>query len=511
MDWDILTKPHWDHFSYTRTDDDFAEHYIETGLFRVDSGLLKVNSTKVSYQTYYSLYSNTDNVYTPSCIGGTFYRTLEACQNNVQNTDWRVKSSSLNTLYYNPEVRYSTWVKGDGSILPIANFSSLKSNPEPSSNGYGIQRNLDGFIYHVWTDSHGFSDSQPNRKSLNKTRGANQLVDWWDEHKRYTVNGSSITVELVTYTGKIETIGSATILGGSGSHVELGGKTIQETKQNIANWYQYFRRRSFVTKSAIAKVITENPSYRYGLNFINNTTFPYKNSTTRFIEMPAKKGSQAHNKEVISSLFRLKWPARSTPLRKGLDRAGRYFDNIDGKKDPILESCQKNFTILFTDGYWNGDKPSTSIGDKDGDGKSVTLADITRYYYTRDLSPLNKKQVMTTFTVAFGLKGKLKDTDADGWPNPVLTSSSNWGDPKGDTDKPEKIDDLWHAAFNSDGEFVSAETPEEVANALSDALDEIGNRMGSASSASFSTTTLSADSAVFLAQFDTSNSQWSGD
>jgi type IV pilus assembly protein PilY1 len=194
-----------------------------------------------------------------------------------------------------------------------------------------------------------------------------------------------------------------------------------------------------------------------------------------------------------------------------LDRVGRYFDNTDNKQNPIVQECQQNFTILFTDGYWNGDSPS-SINDSDGDGQSVTtVADIAHYYYTRDLSPLNKKQTMTTFTVAFGVKGKLKDTDNDGWPNPVLTPSSNWGDPSGNVDKPEKIDDLWHAAFNSDGRFVSAETPEEVANALSDALDEISNRVGTASSASFSTTTLNAESAVFLAQFNTLNNRWSGD
>ncbi len=547
MDWDILTKPHWNkNFYYTSRFDISTEHdkgkagakvkdaMIKGGHF---SGIIDTAYQAVKkHHTFSYITDATDNVYNSTdfpthctALGNKFYRTLDKCtDNDVKHYDWRVRSSALNTLYYNADVTYNPWVKGDGTSLPLASFSAAKSNPQSGSSGYSVSKNLDGFVYHVWTDSHGFSGNHPLSRSQNRTTGANQLVDWWDEHKRYTIKGSSITVDRVFYEkGEIDNLDPTktdvkdpkvlektsriTTLSGSGSHVLLGGKTIQETKQNIANWYQYFRRRSFVTKSAIAKVISENETYRYGLNFINDTIFPYQNTTTRFIEVPPNKGSQLHNKEVISSLFRLQWPARSTPLREGLDRAGRYFKNIDGRRNPIVESCQKNFSILFTDGYWNGDAPTTKVSDSDGDGKSVTVADVARYYYTNDLSPLNKKQNMTTFTVAFGLKGLLKDTDNDGWPDPILSASSNWGNPAGDVDKPEKIDDLWHAAFNSDGRFVSAETPEEVANALADALDEIGNRVGTASSASFSTTTLTADSAVFLAQFDTSNSQWSGD
>ncbi|MCK5872401.1 MAG: hypothetical protein KAG26_06210, partial [Methylococcales bacterium] len=510
MDWDILTKVHWHRYSYTSGDNRFQRE-IKHGLYRDD--IVGVIGNEV-YNRFSYIHSNADNVFSSHCAGSslTFSLTLELCNDVVQNYDWRIKSSGMNILYYNPDITYSPWVTGDGKSLSLANFSAVKSNPETSSIGYDIQRNLEGFIYHVWTDSHGFSGDKPKSGSVNKTIGANQLVDWWDEHKRYTVNSSSITIHQITYSGRVENTPSLiATLTGSGNHALLGGKTIQEAQQNIANWYQYFRKRSFVAKSAIAKVISQNPSYRYGLNFINNTSFPYKNSTENFIEFPTNTGSQAHNTGIISSLFRLKWPSGSTPLRKGLDRAGRYFNNTDNHVNPIIESCQKNFTILFTDGYWNQNAPTTNIGDSDRDGKSVTVADIAHHYYTNDLSPLNGKQTMSTFTVSFGLKGLLEDTDNDGWPdNPTLLSYSNWGDPDGD-DKPEKIDDLWHAAFNSDGLFVSAETPEEVASALADVLAEIGNRMGSASAASFSTTTLTADSAVFLAQFDTSNSQWSGD
>ena len=66
-------------------------------------------------------------------------------------------------------------------------------------------------------------------------------------------------------------------------------------------------------------------------------------------------------------------------------------------------ACQRNYTMLSTDGYWNqpSDYPkklngSTNIGDQDSDtgtarpyydgvGTSNTLADVAAYYYDTDL------------------------------------------------------------------------------------------------------------------------------
>jgi len=505
MDWDILTKRHWSDYAYNSDTSNSGGEEVSRGLFRGYTGS--------KYGFFHYIFDNSDSVYTNNCTG-SFGLTLETCD---VETDWRIKSSSVNIAYYNHNITYKPWVKGDGGTLDDAVFTLAKSNPQPETDGYGETRNLNDFIYHVWTDTHGFdeADGRPKSKKMNKTTGPNNLVDWWDEHKRYTVTESSIIVDQVTYTGRgtVETFTNLATLTGSGTHQLLGGKTIENTKQNIANWYQYYRKRSFVAKASIAKVISKNPTYLYGLNFINNSTFPYKNATAKLIEVPSATSSKTHNVELVKSLFTLKWPDRGTPLRKGLERVGKYFDNTDGKKNPIIESCQKNFTILFTDGYWNGGTPSSSIGDSDQDGRSITVADVAQHYYSTDLSALEGHQEMVTFTVAFGLKGILKDTDGSGWPNPELTkSSSGWGDPIDAKDEsPEKIDDLWHAAFNSTGTFVSAETPEDVAKALENALANIGDRVGSATSIAFNTTTLETNSSVFLAEFSGSGGQWTGD
>ena len=507
MDWEILTKIHWSDCAYNKTalcqsKKENGKH-LSNGLYR---GYTDNDTDADKYRYFYYIYASEDNSYTSNCIKG-FELTMEKCNDRVQTTDWRVKSSSLNVNYYNPTIIYQPWVKGDGTTLETADFTKARSNPQPGTEGYDITRNLEGFIYHVWNDSHQFTKEAPNSKNSSRITGGNGYVDWWDEHTRYTIEGSSIFVDSITYDNDNNEIITR--------KNTLSGQTVIKIKENIANWYQYSRKRAFVAKSAIAKVIDENPTYRYGFNFITNAKFPYKSSSSavqRLIEVPIGSNFQTHNTDIISSLFKYKWGKSSTPLRKGLDRVGKYFSNTDGKTDPITASCQKNFTILFTDGYWNGKDEGITVGDSDADKRSVTVADIAHYYYSQDLSGLADKQNMVTFTVAFGVKGELVDTNGDGNPNPALAVNSvEWGGTKSKLSNLQKIDDLWHAAFNSTGKFVSAETPKEVERALSDALGNIGNRIGSGTAAAFSTNTLESDSAVFLAEFSGTGSQWTGD
>ena len=109
-------------------------------------------------------------------------------------------------------------------------------------------------------------------------------------------------------------------------------------------------------------------------------------------------------------------------MRSALARAGRYYahktDGINAgmTDDPVQYSCQQNFTLLTTDGYWKGtgDAPaingSTQVGNQDGVDSGVstrawgaydggcaagdpettggcanTLADVAMYYYKTDL------------------------------------------------------------------------------------------------------------------------------
>ena len=521
MDSDILTKEHWQACAYRSGTDDCG-FLVENGFYYGPSGT-DSSTVTTNYSMFYFITDESDNVYSgfENCDGNFSAGNLEKCSNTIQQYDWRIKSSSFNVMYYNPEVTYLPWELGDETSMTDASFTLAKSDPQSGSDGFSETRSLNGFVFNIWSDTHGFSgENRPKSGTSNQSSSANGIVDWWDNHTSYTVNTNSITIIEIAATAVGETVSSTSSLT-----VGLNGRTLTEEKQNIANWYQYHRRRSFVTKAALSKVITNNSDYRYGLNFINDSSFSNNGSTTQFIEMPSTThGTVSHNTALIQSLFGLDWPGSGTPLRQGLERSGEYYDNADGKTNPIIEQCQQNYSILFTDGHWNRDPPLNAlIGNEDGDAYSLSLADIAQYYYDKDLSSLNNNVVgntfdpvsyqhMVTYTVAFGVDGDLIDNDNDGWPGtaPGLIESDDWGNPfiSGSS---QKIDDLWHAAYNSRGKFISARTPQELSDGLNDALSNIGDRRGSVAAVAFSTASLSASSKVFLTEFKNDDSQWSGD
>lgn len=531
MDWEVMTRIHWSYCAYDKdatgnSGDDNCGYRVLSGTSSI-STLVFVPENWKSEVMY--VFDEPDNLYYDACIN-----TVEKCSDTEQTSDWRLFSSDLNTIYYNPSIEYRPW---QGASFTDASFTSVLSNPQSGSSGFSETRDLKngisdgvdtGFIYEVWEDSHGYTGTRPRRGSnKNRTIGSNTEVDLWDNHTRYYVKSNEIVEQNISYSlsadGTItENINSTNTFSGADT---LNGKTIAEVQQNIANWYQYSRRRSFVTKGALGKVVTENPENRYGLNFINNTSFTYNSGTTSFVNVPSgTTGFSSHNSLLLQGLYGLKWGDYGTPLRNGLDRVGQYFDN-NSSNDPIQYECQQNFSVLLTDGYWNEGFQSTSIGNQDADSHSNTISDIAKYYYDKDLSAkpnnvpsdffdVKKTQHMVTFPVAFGVNGLLTDGDGDGWPEDTLsvnlTESGNWGNPKSSNTTREKIDDLWHAAFNSKGRFASASTPVELENALANAIGSSGSRRGSAAAVSFNTATLSSNTNLYLARFNKDDDLWRG-
>ncbi len=144
------------------------------------------------------------------------------------------------------------------------------------------------------------------------------------------------------------------------------------------------------------------------------------------------------------------------------------------------------------------------------------------YYWKRDLltvspggdnrvptTPTNPAfwQHMVTYGVSFGVTGSVNPTAAF---DAISSGASiSWGNPVGTVDdSPFKTDDLLHAAVNSRGGFYSASNPSEFSDALRSTLAKIRDETSSAAAVAASSTSLSSDTAVFQAKFDSSN--WSG-
>ena len=242
-------------------------------------------------------------------------------------------------------------------------------------------------------------------------------------------------------------------------------------------------------------------------------------------------------KALLAALHKVE-ASGETPLRTQLDKAGKYYECVTvntfglaagSSLCPIATnasggSCQQNFTVLMTDGYWNdtfsgpGNTDTDGSGSYDGgayaDGYSDTLADVAMHYYERDLAPGLSNAVpvtagvdeathqhMVTYTVAFGVGGSLSAnppnrTDVFAWPAVASNTSST-------------IDDLRHAAYNGRGQFLSAKNPNDLTTALQNSIGSIGDRTGSSASVAVNSRSLNTTTRLYQARF--TSGEWSGD
>ena len=219
--------------------------------------------------------------------------------------------------------------------------------------------------------------------------------------------------------------------------------------QRYANWYQYYRTRMDMMKTSVTLAFkTLDSKYRIGFSTILNTGVT---EGTDFLHVRDFGDTQ---KVDFYSKLDSATPGGSTPLRGALAKAGRYYaKKISGQTyDPVQYSCQKNFTILSTDGYWNTDDEtssygplqlngSTQVGQQDGagtdrpmfDGNSSTSTTTERWTVTTTYqrttqtpySQVTAKSTTTTYTPASGQTYKSYSMDplTQSWNNSSLSPS----------------------------------------------------------------------------------------
>ncbi len=214
------------------------------------------------------------------------------------------------------------------------------------------------------------------------------------------------------------TAGATTYPTPSGSPVKAATRTdcagttctYQEEMTNYANWWAYYHTRMQMIKTSLsnATAALDKPAditagitnFRLGLMTINN------NAGTEFAPMNDFSGTNKYNWS--TTMLKAK-PGNSTDLGKWLSTAGEYYagtlntSTINGvavPADPMQYSCQHNYTILSTDGYWNVTSGfvkmdgTTAVGNQDNllpppywDGASNTIQSQTSTLQSRTVQP----------------------------------------------------------------------------------------------------------------------------
>jgi len=435
-----------------------------------------------------------------------FRRTLDATPNFP--LERLLVCRGYNVQAYDPGVTYTPWSGTDSDGDAYGNLTLTTARFNPYLTNAGNNRNISDHVYFEWNDL--------------------------DNDRAY--DGPDVNGGGGTGAPECGNIFAANNAGGVA--VNNNGPLSPAQQTNYANWWSYYRKRDHIVKRALSQIIVES-SARMGLGFINdnNDSDSAEVLDINDISLPVYTDARDNKNDLLTSLFE-QIPGGSTPLRRGLEKMGEYFEgnNSNWGDSPMLNTaqggeCQHNFGILLSDGFWNGDDPAAAIGNADGDNNTNfdgdsyadtstrTLADVAMHYYERDLNtnlannvprtPLDPTslpgntmhQHMKTFTVAFGVNGTLNNSPSDptipfAWPTPVMNQLTT-------------IDDMRHAAWNGRGDFLNAGNPRQLINGLNSVIGSISAITGSAAAVTFNTSSLSANSEIYLALFN--NDSWSGD
>src|SRR5699024_6486942 len=138
----------------------------------------------------------------------------------------------------------------------------------------------------------------------------------------------------------------------------------------FANWYSYYRTRAFTARAAIGRAFSTLPDqFRLGWGRINKSSGSVDGVNVRAVQQGVRQMDSGHREDYYDWLYATE-PSGGTPSRTALKAAGQYFDNNDTpwRSDPEdnnseILACRQTFTILMSDGFWNGANPS--VGNVD--------------------------------------------------------------------------------------------------------------------------------------------------
>ncbi|MBI2779432.1 MAG: hypothetical protein HYX62_06595 [Gammaproteobacteria bacterium] len=296
--------------------------------------------------------------------------------------------------------------------------------------------------------------------------------------------------------------------------------------------------RMNVAKSVATNLVNNTPNMRFGIASFDENN-PDK---TGFIRQACDDSTPAQKTKLtnaISALTSATW----TPLAETYYQITRYFRGLTNTSartsadtssgaaytSPIQYRCQKNFTIIVTDGLptydntfptndpddprsaskslpdWDNLHPNTTEAmyptfpqysdgfkpsyDERYEGYSLYLDDMAKFAQDIDLrkapatdvkgvsfdDPAFLKQTLNTYTIGFSVA------------NQMLQDAASYGK----------------------GQYFTATDADSLTEALAKVVSNIASQVGSASAVAFNTATLGTSSAVYQAKFN--SGLWSGE
>ncbi|MBA0265449.1 pilus assembly protein [Stenotrophomonas maltophilia] len=242
--------------------------------------------------------------------------------------------------------------------------------------------------------------------------------------------------------------------------------------QSFANWFSLYRTRREALIGAATNALYDTTNLRVGWFRING-----QRPVTMF-----NMTTESERARLLGEIIGEMRASSSTPNRSAADYLGKQFQRTD-EGAPVLLACQKNAGMLFTDGYINESENKTLMKDlvapyykgplvEDLDNSSVPVPAECSSSSPDPSLDCNKKLHMNFYGVTLGTLGKefgvkyLPDPKRP-WvlsPDPYVVKP-NFPTTTQDL-KPEAVDELWNAVYDTRGEMVNATRPGEITAAM---------------------------------------------
>ncbi|SFG89099.1 pilus assembly protein [Neptunomonas qingdaonensis] len=322
--------------------------------------------------------------------------------------------------------------------------------------------------------------------------------------------------------------------------VTFGVNGTANTEDLTASFDAKYQQSRLQTVQTVAKAVTAatNTKMRFGLAKLATLDVGGNNNKGGTVVSACQPNQNLDT--AIDALTPSTW----TPLSEALYEVTRYFRGLDPfysagsfpKWDgthvsPIEYRCQKNFTIVLTDGLptydmefpgsaddddiptgrsvqnWdensaNDGPQGTSDGDQQDEGNSLYLDDIAKFAWDTDFKtaadgndvtsvsyqdPAFEKQNMHTYTVGFAVDNQMLQHAAEGLP---------------------AVDGVSAAVPYGHGHYYTATDSDGLTDALLAAFADIAKKTGSSSSAAANTGRVQSGSRAYQARFNSTD--WSG-
>ncbi|WP_312320707.1 PilC/PilY family type IV pilus protein [Stenotrophomonas sp.] len=435
------------------------------------------------------------------------------------------RSAAYNPSYYDPTIKYERWIAGPNKpefakvvdptsapTDPRANFSIGNINLISSYYSTSLNdtfRMQTGMVVQAGTTIRNYNTGRETRFDREGTwtdGDARASIAFWPAtfYTPYTSDDDARPL-LAGVAGVYDGATRIKVSNACGTGCTMWKYTLtgnNAASQNFANWFTYYGNRNRAMIAGMTRSMEGVTDLNVGYFRINQNG-SYDSGTNASKRLTMRKMTADTDKTLLYTDMLALTASGGTPNRQAVNAAALQFTRTDADA-PISSSCQKNAVMLFTDGFSNGGGPTVGNNDQNmgapfNDSYSNTMADIVSRFYNNNggQPPLRPDLAagmvpvpeacgngdksldcqtnlhLNFYGVTLGARGNLFNPDLD---QNAYTDASIYGNwPPREDDERSTVDDIWHAAVNTRGEYINARTPVDITNAMSRVLQAVGS------------------------------------